>query len=205
MKLEARKRAAGAVGALRRAGQMPAIVYNDHLNQPISVDLKAFDRVFRSQGTSSVIDLEVDGEVVPALVKAVQMDKRRRQPQHADFYAVTANQPVAVYLPIELKGVAIGTREGGQLDVQRREVHISILPRLIPASVEVDISGLTIGDSLHVSDLEAFLPAEAEILDDLELAIVAVVPPRLAVEDEEEAEEEAEPEVITKGAEDDED
>jgi len=205
MKLEARKRAAGAVGALRRAGQMPAVVYNSQLNQPISVDLKAFDRVFRSQGTSSVIDLEVDGAVVPVLVKAVQMDKRRRQPQHADFFAVTADQPVAVYLPIELKGVAIGTRDGGQLDVQRREVHISVLPRLIPGTIEIDISGLAIGDSLHVRDLEAFLPTEAEILDDLDLAIVAVVPPRLAVEDEEPVEEEAEPEVISKGAEDDED
>ena len=205
MKLEARKRAAGAVGELRRAGQLPAVVYNSHLNQPISVDLKAFDRVFRNQGTSSVIDLEVDGEVVPVLVKAVQMDKRRRQPQHADFYAVTANQPVAVHLPIELTGVAIGTRDGGQLDVQRREVYISVLPRLIPGAVEIDISGLAIGDSMHVRDLKAFLPEEAEILDDLDLAIVAVVPPRLAVEDEEVTEEEVEPEVITKGAEDDED
>lgn len=204
MKLEARKRAAGALGALRRAGQMPAIVYNDHLNQPVSVDLKAFDRVFRSQGTSSVIDLEVDGEVVPVLVKAVQMDKRRRQPQHADFYAVTANQPVAVHLPIEFKGVAVGTRDGGQLDVQRREVHISILPRLIPHAVEVDIAELAIGDSRHVRDLQAYLPPEAEILDDLDLAIVAVVPPRLAVE-EEPVEEETEPEVISKGAEDEED
>ena len=205
MKLEASKRAAGAVGALRRAGRMPAIVYNDHLNVPISVDLKAFDRVFRSQGTSSVIDLEVDGEVLPALVKAVQMDKRRRLPQHADFYAVTANQPVAVHLPVELKGVAVGTRDGGQLDVQRREVHISILPRLIPGSIEIDISGLAIGDSLHIRDLQGLLPAEAEILDDLDQAIVAVVPPRLAVEDEEAGEEEVEPEVISKGAEDDED
>jgi large subunit ribosomal protein L25 len=205
MKLEARKRAAGAVGALRRAGRMPAIVYNSQLNQPISVDLKAFDRVFRSQGTSSVIDLEVDGAVVPVLVKAVQMDKRRRQPQHADFFAVTADQPVSVHLPIELTGVAIGTRDGGQLDVQRREVHISVLPRLIPGTIEIDISGLAIGDSLHVRDLEAFLPAEAEILDDLDLAIVAVVPPRLAIEDEEEVEEEAEPEVISRGTEDEED
>ena len=203
MKLEARKRAVGAVGALRRAGQMPAVVYNSQLNQPVSVDLKAFDRVFRSQGTSSVIDLEVDGDVVPVLVKAVQMDKRRRQPQHADFFAVTANQPVSVHLPIELKGVAIGTRDGGQLDVQRREVHISVLPRLIPGTI--DIAGLAIGDSLHVRDLQAYLPAEAEILDDLDLAIVAVVPPRLAIEEEEPAEEEVEPEVISKGAEDEED
>jgi large subunit ribosomal protein L25 len=205
MKLEARKRAVGATGALRRAGLMPAVVYNRNLNQAISVDLKAFDRVFRVQGTSSVIDLDVEGEVVPVLVKAVQMDKRRRTPKHADFFAVTANQPVAVHVPIELKGVSIGTREGGQLDVQRREIHLSVLPRLIPNHVEIDISGLAIGDSLHVRDLQAFLPAEAEILDDLDLAIVAVVPPRVAVEDEEAGDEAAEPEVIARGTEDDED
>ena len=151
------------------------------------------------------LDPAAAGEVVQALVKAVQMDKRRRLPQHADFYAVTANQPVTVNLPVELIGVAIGTRDGGQLDVQRREVQISVLPRLIPGTIEIDISGLAIGDSLHVRDLRAFLPAEAEILDDLDLAIVAVVPPRLAVEDEEEVEEEAEPEVISRGAEDEED
>ncbi len=204
MKLEARKRAAGATGALRRAGLMPAVVYNRNLNQPITVELKAFDRVFRNQGTSSVIDLDVEGDIVPVLVKAVQMDKRRRTPRHADFFAVTANQPVAVHVPIEFTGVSVGTREGGQLDVQRREIHLSVLPRLIPNHVEIDISGLAIGDSLHVRDLQALLPPEAEILDDFDLAIVAIVPPRVAVEDEEAGDEAAEPEVIARGAEGDE-
>lgn len=201
MKLEATKRAAGATGDLRRAGRLPAVVYNRELNVPVSVDLKAFDRVFRSQGTSSVIDLEVDGEVLPVLVKAVQMDKRRRTPKHADFFAVTANRPVDVHVRIEFIGTPVGTREGGQLDVQRREVHVSVLPRLIPNHVGLDIAALTIGDSLHVRDLAAALPAEATILDDLDLAVIAVVPPRVAVEDEE-APAEAEPEVIAKGAED---
>lgn len=204
MKLEATKRAAGAPGPLRRAGRMPAVVYNRTLNVPISVDLKAFDRVFRSQGTSSVIDLELDGELLPVLVKAVQMDKRRRTPKHVDFFAVTADQPVDVHVPIEFVGTAVGAREGGQLDVQRREIHISVLPRLIPNHLELDISALAIGGSLHVRDLAAALPVEATILDDLDLAVVAVVPPRVAV-DEEEAATEAEPEVIAKGAEGDED
>jgi len=87
--------------------------------------------------------------------------------------------------------------------VQRREVHISILPRLIPQHLMVDVSALKIGDSLHVSDLKSYLPAEAEILDDLELTLVAVVPPRVA----EEAVAEAgaiEPEVIAKGKEEEE-
>ncbi|MDA0700397.1 MAG: 50S ribosomal protein L25 [bacterium] len=202
MKLDARKRAAGGAGPLRRDGHLPAVVYNRNLNLSVSVELKAFDRVFRSQGTSSVVDLDVDGEIHAVLVKAVQMDKRRRIPQHVDFFAVTAGQVVSVHVPIEFVGTAAGTREGGQLDVQRREVHISILPRLIPNHLELDVSGLAVGDSLHVRDLQAILPPEAHVLDDLDLAIVAVVPPRVASDDAASAEGEGEPEVIARGGED---
>ncbi|MBS3934131.1 MAG: 50S ribosomal protein L25 [Truepera sp.] len=203
MKLLASRRTPGKAGALRLAGQMPAVVYNRELNIPIAVDLKTFDRVFRVQGTSSIIDLEIDGQNHEVLVKQVQMDKRKRLPVHADFYAVTAGQLVDVYIPLEFVGTAAGSREGGQLDVQRREVHISILPRLIPQHLMVDVSALKIGDSLHVSDLKALLPAEAEILDDLELTLVAVVPPRVAEETVAEAAA-TEPEVIAKGKEEEE-
>ncbi len=204
MKLEAQKRAAGASSALRDQGRLPAIVYNRGLNVPVSVDLKSFDRVFRNQGTSNLIDLEVDGETHAVLVKAVQMDKRRRLPQHVDFFAVTAGQTLHVHVPIELKGIAIGTKEGGQLDVQRREVHIQILPRLIPHHVELDVSALQVGDSLHVRDLVDLLPPEAEILDDPDLAVVAVVAPRVVTDDEETTTEDelAEPEVIGKESDD---
>lgn len=203
MKLEAQKRAAGASGALRDQGRLPAIVYNRGLNVPVSIDLKSFDRVFRSQGTSNLIDLEIDGETHAVLVKAVQMNKRRRLPQHVDFFAVTAGQTLHVHVPIEFVGVAIGTKEGGQLDVQRREVHIQILPRLIPHHVELDVSGLQVGDSLHVRDLMAALPPEAEILDDLDLAVVAVVAPRVVTDDEgTEAASDAEPAVIGKASDD---
>lgn len=203
MKLPATKRTPGKASAWRLAGQMPAVVYNRELNIPIAVDLKSFDRVFRAQGTSSIIDLEVDGENHEVLVKQVQMDKRKRVPVHADFYAVTAGQLVDVHIPIEFVGTAAGAREGGQLDVQRREVHINVLPRLIPQHLMVDISALNIGDSLHVSDLKSHLPAEAEILDDLELTLVAVVPPRVAEEAVAEVAA-TEPEVIAKGKEEEE-
>ncbi len=197
MKLEATVREADKASALRQRGRLPAIVYNRGLNLSVSIDERSFDRVFRSQGTAHLIDLEVDGEVHQVLVKAVQMDKRARTALHVDFFAVTAGQKVALYVPIELVGTPVGVKEGGELDVQRREVHISILPRLIPEGLQLDISGLTIGDSFHVSDLQSLLPEEAEILDDLELAVVAVVPPRLATEDEPSTDEEAlEPEVI---------
>jgi large subunit ribosomal protein L25 len=203
MKLEARTREPGDPREMRRSGRLPAIVYNRLLNVPVSVDERAFDKVFRAQGTSHLIDLEIDGEVHAVLVRAVQMHKRRRVAQHIDFFAVTAGQKVTVNVPIDLVGTPRGVKDGGQLDVQRREVAISILPRLIPDRLEIDVSALTIGDSLHVSDLVSRLPAEAEVLDDLELAVVAIVPPRILVEEEEAAAAEAEePEVIGEDGED---
>lgn len=202
MKLQAERRTKGKVNDLRRQGRLPVVVYNNEMNESLSVEARAFDKVLRSVGSSALLDLEYDGEVHSVLVKQVQMDKRRREAMHVDFYAVTANQPVDVNVPIEFTGTPVGVREGGQLDVQRREVRISILPRLIPAHVEIDISGLDIGGTLHVGDLVALLPAEARIVDDLELAIVAVVPPRVAEEEvTAEAAEGEEPEVI--GREDD--
>ena len=198
MKLEATKREPGKSGDLRRSGRIPAVIYNQEVNESISIEMRAFDKAFRSQGTASLIDLEVDGTVYPVLVKQVQMNKRRREPMHVDFYAVTANQPVEVNVPIEIVGTAIGVKDhNGLLDVQRREVRISILPRLIPSNVELDVSQLNIGDSLHVGSLVEKLPAEATVLDDLELALVAVVPPRLAEDETEEAAEgAAEPELV---------
>jgi large subunit ribosomal protein L25 len=203
MELAAQKREAGKTN--RGQGSLPGIVYNREMNVPVAVDMKAFDKVFRSQGTSSIIDLNIDGQNQEVLVKAVQMDKRKRIPQHVDFYAVMAGQAVEVNIPISLVGTAEGVRDGGVLDVQKRDVLISILPRLIPQHIDVDISALKIGDSLHVRDLRSVLPAEAEILDDEDITIAAVVPPR--------AEEpvaavatptSAEPEVITKGKKDEE-
>lgn len=202
MKLEATKREPGKSGDLRRSGRIPAVIYNKELNQSVSIELRAFDKAFRSQGTSSLIDLDVDGKVHSVLVKQVQMNKRRREPMHVDFYAVTANQPVEVAVPIEFVGTPLGVKEdNGQLDIQRREVRISILPRLIPSSVEVDVSGLVVGASLHVSDVIANLPSQATVLDDVELALVAVVPPRVAEADTAEAGDAAEPEIVGAAAE----
>ncbi|MBW7915558.1 MAG: 50S ribosomal protein L25 [Trueperaceae bacterium] len=195
MRLNAEKRVPGTAAQLRRAGMLPGIVYNQELNEPIAVELRAFDKAFRAQGTSSLIDLVIDGTERSVVVKQVQMDKRRREPMHVDFYAVTADRPLEVNVPIELRGTPVGVREGGLLDVQRREVKIAVLPRFIPNHVEIDVGHLAIGESLHVRDLVAHLPGEAHVLDDLDLSIAAVVPPRVADEAETEAAP-TEPEVI---------
>ena len=167
-----------------KTGRLPGVVYNRETNIPISVETRAFDKAFRSQGTSNIIDLEIDGESHDVLVRAVQMNKRRREPIHVDFYAVTAGQVVEVAVVIDFVGTPAGAKQGGQVDIQRRDVRINILPRLIPSNLEVDVSGLEIGDSIHISDIISLLPEEAELLDEPERALIAVLAPRLPEEEE---------------------
>ncbi len=205
MKLEATSRTAGANRALRNQGRLPAVVYNKELHLTVDVERKAFDKVFRNQGTSSLIDLEVDGENHPVLVREVQMDKRKRIPIHVDFYAITKGQKVQVAVPITLEGTSAGQRAGGQLYVQRREISINVLPSEIPSDVTVDITELEIGDAVHISDVAKLLPDTAEVLDDEGLTIVTVVPPRVETEAEPSEEEGVEPEVIGRGGEDEDD
>lgn len=196
MKVSAQKRTPGGAPALIGAGRLPAIVYNKETNIPVSLEAREFDKAFRSQGTSSIINLDIDGDEHDVLVRAVQMDKRRRVPIHVDFFAVTANQPVDVYVPLEFVGDSVGAKEGGQVDIQRREIHIRILPRLIPGNIEVDISELAINDSLHLSDVLDKLPRQAEVLDNPEEAMIAILPPRVEEPAEPVEAEGAEPEVI---------
>lgn len=207
MELKGEIRTSGKTGSLRQAGRLPGVIYNKDINLTISVDLRTFDRTFRENGTANLIDLEVDGKTHPVLIKAVQMDKRLRQPSHVDFFAVTAGQVVTVSVPLEYVGTSLGVSEGGQLDIARRELQISVLPRLIPSKIEVDITNLNIGDSLHINDLgPSLFPEGSELIDDSELTLITVVPPRVEEVEEtvSEFDAEAEPEVIGRGAEDEE-
>jgi large subunit ribosomal protein L25 len=204
MKLAATKRTPGDNRRLRADGRLPAVVYNRQFNESVAIDGKAFDKVFREQGTSSLIDLEVEGDTHQVLVREVQMDKRRRVPVHIDFYATTKGQKLEVYVPVHFEGTAQGQNEGGQLDVQRREVGIYVLPSEIPHELTVDITELQIGDSVHIGDVASQLPETAELLDDEGLTLVTVLAPRVEEEPEPTEEEEAEPEVIGRGAEDEE-
>lgn len=200
MKLEASKRGPGKPNALRNQGILPAIVYNKEMNEQVSVNLREFDKVFRKQGQSGIIDLDIEGTEVEVLVKQVQMNKRKRLPQHIDFYAITRGQTVQVSVSVDYIGTAAGVKEGGQLDIKRREVLIDVLPRLIPEKFDVDISHMEVGDVIHVSEVEKMLPEGATLMDNPELTLLTIVAARVAKTAEEEAAEaaaaEAGPEVI---------
>jgi large subunit ribosomal protein L25 len=185
--------------ALRRQGKLPAVVYNRDMNEKIYVDYIEFDKVFRKASIHHVITLEFeDGKTVDTLVRQVNLDKRRHAPEHVDFYAL-AEEPIEMYVSLKFTGTPKGEKMGGVLEQLMTDILVKTLPKNIPESIEVDVSGMEIGDVLHVADLP--FPEGVEPLVPGEEAVATLVPPEDVEKLEAEAEvpAEGEPEVIGKG------
>lgn len=129
-----------------------------------------------------------------AVVKELQFHPVKRQLLHVDLHEVDLAVEIESQVSIEAVGTPAGLTDGGVIDWERREVTVRALPGEMPASLELDISGLHIGHHLTVSALIA--PKGVTIVDDPEAMLIALVPPRVAEATTAEAEEAAEPEVV---------
>jgi large subunit ribosomal protein L25 len=128
-----------------------------------------------------VVELTLDGQSVRTLIREIQRHPFKRQVLHVDFQALVAGEKVTVDVPIVLVGIPEGVRlSGGTLDQVMRELTVEVDPSNIPNHVDVDVSALNVGDSLHVSDIN--LPEGVEVQDDPETTICVVVPPRVVEE-----------------------
>jgi large subunit ribosomal protein L25 len=184
---------------LRRAGIIPAVVcIKDGDSISIQLNQHDFNMMLRHhQGDSLIADLEIgEKKSLKVLLSEVQRDSVTGQTEHADFLEVAMNQMMNVKVPLELIGEPAGLQQGGVLEHGLRELEIAVLPGDMVESIEADISGLSIGDSLLVSDIP--LSETLTILTDAELTVASVNLPRAEEEEdaEEGAEEGAEPEVI---------
>ena len=145
-----------AAGRLRREGLVPAVVYG-HGADPKSVSVVR--RELRSAlsteaGSNALLDLQVEGEAVLALVKEMQRDAVRNEVTHVDFIRVSRDEAVVVEVPIHFEGEASEvTSGGGTLDQQLFNLTVTAKPGDIPSAITVDVSGMTIGDSVRVGDL----------------------------------------------------
>jgi large subunit ribosomal protein L25 len=170
----------------------------------VSVDALELNRLIQSISIeNTIVDLTVKGEKNPlkVLIREVQRHPYRDDLLHIDFFHIAMDEMINVDVPVLLVGLPIGVKDkGGVIDHQLREIEINCLPANIPEKIEIDISELDIGNSVHVGDLE--LPA-LEILTDPDRSIVAVLAPTVIVEPEEEEEEEEllEPELVGKESE----
>lgn len=180
---------------LKREGKVPAVVYGKgYETTSISVDDKELSRILKSRGESSLINLELNGEAFPVLIKEVQRNVLKNSMEHVDFFKVSMDEEVEYNLPIVLKGDAKGVKEGGVLQHQKREVTVKSLPNDMLDNIEIDISDMDIGDTLTVADLK--IADKNTVLDDPDEVIVSVLAPRLEEEEIETPEEGEEPELV---------
>ena len=191
----------GIARQLRRAGKIPAVVYGlGREPEALKISQAELDRVLAIAGASTVVELELGGKKLQTLIREVQRHATRLDVLHIDFMEIHAGEKITVRAPIRLEGSPDGVRnQGGVLDQVLRDVEIKVLPRHLPEFVTLDVTELSVGQSLHVSDI---VVPNAEILDDLDTTICSVVAPRVEAEPvvvaEEEEEEGLEPELIRK-------
>jgi len=188
--------------SFRRQGQLPGVVYREGVSQAILLNKKEVAQFINStSGEQVIVNLKFgSGESKIALLKDYQADPIRGDLLHTDFFEVSMKEAITVTVPVVTVGEAIGVkRDGGMLQHILREIEIESLPDKIPGHIDINITGLELGASVHVSDLQ--LAEGVKILNDPNEVIVNVIESKKA-EVEEEAAEEAEatePEVEKKG------
>lgn len=155
------------VKKLRREGILPANVYGkDVPSTALQVNLKEFIDIYKEVGETGLVDLEVDGQKRPVLIKNVQFEFRNNTPLHADFYQVNLKEKVKTMVPIELVGEAKAVAENiGTLIHPLSEIEVEALPTNLPEKIEVNIENLAnIDDHILVSDIQ--VPEGVTVLTD---------------------------------------
>lgn len=190
------------VGALRRQGLVPGVIYGHHA-EPLSIQVNARElaRFLTKITSSSIVSVSVDGKAHPALVRELQRNYIRNEVIHIDFQEVSLKEKIRTRIMITLSGVAPAVKNFGGIVLHEREwVEVEALPTDLPERITVDISGLeNIGDAIRVSSLN--LPDSITVHAEPEDVIVSIsgVSASAEVEEEETATDEAEPEVVEKG------
>jgi large subunit ribosomal protein L25 len=165
---------------LRAKGLIPAIFYGPRSQTiPLVIDSRELAKALQTEaGENVLIDLDIrkgaqsDRKVV--MLKDIQIDPLQRKTLHTDFYEVAMDEMVIVEVPVHLMGKPEGTKMGGILEQVRRVIQIQCFPTDIPKSIDIDVSPLKIGDSIHVQDIKV---EKAKIISDTNFTIATVVPP----------------------------
>jgi large subunit ribosomal protein L25 len=184
----------GAAKKLRKMAQVPAVFYGPNTDSVmLAVDYPELERLLKQGSSDNVIlDLQVQSdqgsETHKAIIKDILMDPIKDIYLHADFYEISMDKEITVDIPIRLVNSPVGVTEGGILQHIRRKLNISCLPDKMIDALELDVSGLAIGDSLHVEDID--LPEGIVSLEEGHLTVATVAAPTIVEEEEEEVIEE---------------
>ena len=171
-----------ATKAVRKAGLVPCVLYGSH-TEPVhfAVDTLQIRPLVYTTETYRV-ELALGGEEHQAIVKEVVFHPVTEQPIHADFLALTAGEALTMVIPIRLEGTPVGVKGGGVLSQPLQELEIRALPKDIPGHISVDVSGLAVGESVHVGEIG--LGEAVEVVTDPDQTVAVVSAPRALVEED---------------------
>jgi large subunit ribosomal protein L25 len=171
---------------------MPAVLYGPQTESVLlTVNIKELEQIFKKGNIGSIIlNLVIqNGKKVtkPAMIKEFQSHPVSGDFLHIDFYEIDMQRKINVMIPVVTKGICKGVELGGLLQIIRREIEVLCMPGDIPEAIEIDITDLDMGDSLHVDEIP--LGDNVEIATDVNFTVLTIVSPK--VEEVEEEEEEA--------------
>lgn len=194
----------GELNELRAAGKVPAVLYGYNVeNTSVTVDEVEFIKLIREIGRNGVIDLELDGKTVQAMVNEYQFESLKNRVDHIDFIAINMDEERTVEVSVVTVGEAAGEKEGGVVEQPNFVVKVTARPADIPEELEVNVEALEIGDSITVGDIRDKFSFTIENEDDTTLAMVSV-PQEEVEEDAEDSEEAAEEAPAEESSEDEE-
>jgi len=172
---------------IRRENLVPAIVYSrGEETKHLTVDQLEFIKVFRVVGTSSLMELDVNGEVVPAIVKSVQRDPVKGQVIHIDFQKLDMMEKIKLTATIKLLNKDSIKLQPSVLMQMLDSIEIECLPGDIPEEIQIDVSGMSFETPLYVKDLEIMNVEAINVITDPESIICSLNKPTIVEEDEEE-------------------
>lgn len=183
--LQAIRRESGArstLSKLRNQGQLPAVIYGYNVEvTPVALDYKETAKAVQKYGHTSVFKLDLEGKQVNAVLHEVQRDPIKGIVKHVDFLSINMAEELEVNIPVNVVGDSVGVSEGGVLTQPVRELTIKVKPTNIPDSIDIDASGLAIGESLSVADVRNRI--NFNILNPDEEILVAITPPVVVDDD----------------------
>jgi large subunit ribosomal protein L25 len=165
---------------MRTKGLIPAVFYGHRSETlPLTVNPKELGKTLQTEaGENVLIDLEIrkpgQTERKVVMVKEIQIHPLKRTMLHTDFYEVAMDEMIIVEVPIHLVGKPEGLKMGGILEQIRRSIQVQCLPSDIPKGINVDVSALMIGDSIHVQEIQV---EKVKIMSETNFTIATVVPP----------------------------
>ncbi|AEE96874.1 50S ribosomal protein L25 [Mahella australiensis] len=182
----------GAAARLRRSGMIPGVVYGKSI-APINVKVpvKELREIISKHGRNAVLNLNIEGQTLAAVIKDLQHDLMGTQYEHVDFQHILMNEVIKTKVPIRLQGEGLIESKGGLVMLQLDELDVECLPDSLPEVIEIDVSDMEVGQSLKVADIN--VPENVRIIsnpDEIVLAVMETKSGIQEIENEENNEEE---------------